>query len=231
MSSFALNDITITVKRSVRRKTMALQVRAGQVSLLMPKRAPLWLGKQFATRQQAWLQAKLNALPVIPQRQFSASSLQPYLGKDYLIQLNPNVSQRRQLMFDSQQFSLKLPYDTTEAEIKNAFLKGYRQLAEEYLPNRCHQLAKATGLSPKAIRLRRYKARWGSCNSRGEVQLNWLLIQAPAEVIDYVIIHELCHLRHMNHSPAFWQLVAKHEPNYRQHRDWLKQHGQQIMLD
>lgn len=230
MSFFELNGINIAVKRSARRKTMALKVRGDEVSLHLPKRVPLWLGKQFVAKQQDWLKARLLMTGQQAKRVFNAESAQPYLGNDYPLRLDPGLKQRRQLIFKDQQFNLKLPADSHADVIKNAFLRGYRQLAEVYLPDRCQQLADLTGLQPKQIQLRSYKARWGSCNARGEVQLNWLLIQAPPQVIDYVIIHELCHLQQMNHSVNFWQLVEQFTADYRVHRDWLKQHGQLLML-
>ncbi|MDT8310516.1 MAG: SprT family zinc-dependent metalloprotease [Methylophaga sp.] len=230
MSTFELNGINIAVKRSARRKTMALKVRGDEVSLHLPKRVPLWLGKQFAAKQQDWLNARLLIAGQQTKRLFTADSEQPYLGISYPLQLNPNLKQRRQLIFNDQQFNLKLPTNSSAKVIKNALMRGYRQLAEVYLPDRCQQLADLTGLQPKRIQLRSYKARWGSCNARGEVQLNWLLIQAPPAVIDYVIIHELCHLQQMNHSANFWQLVEQFAADYRDHRSWLKQHGLILML-
>lgn len=230
MSAFELNGISIIVKRNARRKNMALKVHGDEVSLLLPKRAPLWLGKQFAAKQQDWLNARLLIAGQQAKRFFTADSKQPYLGNDYPLQLNPDLKQRRQMVFDDQQFCLKLPTNADAETIKSTLLRGYKQLAENYLPERCQQLADLTGLQPKKIQLRSYKARWGSCNARGEVQLNWLLIQAPPAVIDYVIIHELCHLQQMNHSAHFWQLVEQFAADYREHRDWLKQNGQLLML-
>lgn len=230
MSCFELNGISIAVKRSARRKTMALKVSGDEVSLHIPKRLPLWLGKQFAAKQQAWLNARLLIAGQQTKRLFTADSAQPYLGNDYPLRLNPDLKQRRQLAFNDQQFNLKLPTDSSADVIKNTLLRGYRQLAEVYLPDRCQQLADQTGLQPKKIQLRSYRARWGSCNARGEVQLNWLLIQAPPAVIDYVIIHELCHLQQMNHSANFWQLVEQFAADYRDHRSWLKQNGKWLML-
>lgn len=230
MSFFELNGINIAVKRSARRKKIALKVRGNEVSLHLPKRMPLWLGKQFVAKQQDWLNTRLLIAGQQAKRFFTADSEQPYLGNNYPLRLNPDLKQRRQLVFDDQQFCLKLATTADAEMIKNTLLRGYKQLAEAYLPDRCQHLADLTGLQPKKIQLRSYKARWGSCNARGEVQLNWLLIQAPPAVIDYVIIHELCHLQQMNHSANFWQLVEQFAADYREHRNWLKQHGQLLLL-
>ena len=75
------------------------------------------------------------------------------------------------------------------------------------------------------VSIRAQKTRWGSCSSRGGISLNWRLIMAPPPVIDYLVIHELCHLRQPNHSPAYWREVARWCPDFRLHRQWLRQHG------
>ncbi|WP_292747217.1 M48 family metallopeptidase, partial [Methylophaga sp. UBA3191] len=102
--------------------------------------------------------------------------------------------------------------------------------AESLLPERVKQLAEQTSLRPNLVQIKSYKARWGSCTMRGDIQLNWQLVQATQSINDYVIIHELCHLRQHNHSKAFWDLVEQFDPNFREHRRWLKQHGHQLVI-
>ncbi len=85
-------------------------------------------------------------------------------------------------------------------------------------------------LFPRSIKIKTQKSRWGSCGIHNDIHLNWLLIIAPPEVMEYVVVHELCHIRHRNHSSDFWQLVGEHMADYRKHRNWLKQHGQSLML-
>ena len=77
-------------------------------------------------------------------------------------------------------------------------------------------------LKVKEIKVRSYKNRWGSCSSNGNISYNWKLIMAPEKIIDYVIIHELCHLIHFNHSRDYWGEVSKKLPNYRESKEWLK---------
>ena len=79
-----------------------------------------------------------------------------------------------------------------------------------------------------SITLREQKTRWGSCSSKGNLNFNWRLVHYRPEIIDYVIIHELAHRTHMNHSAKFWQLVEKYDPEYRKHRGFLKRHGMAV---
>ena len=107
----------------------------------------------------------------------------------------------------------------------------YQQQAESYLPPRLEHWSLKSGLFPQNVKVRNYKSRWGSCDHQRRITLTSRLIMAPDEVIDYVLIHELCHLVEMNHSPAFWQLVSRYCPDYRQHRKWLRQQGSHFDLN
>ena len=113
---------------------------------------------------------------------------------------------------------------------RQAIINWYKEQAEIYLNNRTEELSQLTGLIPQSITIKTYKARWGSCNIRGEIQHNWQIMQAPPSVIDYLIIHELCHLKYHNHGKGFWGLVEQHYPDYRTQQAWLKQNGVQLQL-
>ena len=104
----------------------------------------------------------------------------------------------------------------------------YKIQATNYLTARSQYLSAQTGLKPSSITVKTYNARWGSCNTMGEIQYNWKIIQAPKEVIDYLIIHELCHLKHHNHSKAFWQCVESFYPNFKDAQYWLKSHNSKL---
>ncbi len=106
----------------------------------------------------------------------------------------------------------------------------YRALAVDYLPARVSVLAAAYGFRFARVRVKNQKTRWGSCSSRGNINLNLRLMMAPAGAIDYVIVHELCHLRVLNHSPAFWALVESCSPNFRHWRSWFKRNGARLIL-
>lgn len=101
--------------------------------------------------------------------------------------------------------------------------------ARQTIPARVAHFAPLVGVTYGRITLRCQKTRWGSCSAAGNLNFNVLLMLAPPEVADYVVVHELCHRLEMNHSPRFWALVSAHDPDYRAHRAWLKQHGPTLM--
>lgn len=108
----------------------------------------------------------------------------------------------------------------TEAELENL-----KKQAKADIGARVSRLAPLVGVSYGRVTIRAQKGRWGSCSREGNLNFNCLLMLTPPEVRDYVVIHELCHRREMNHSPAFWAEVAKFCPEYRSHRAWLKDNG------
>ncbi len=118
----------------------------------------------------------------------------------------------------------KLPIkDPASQRARDAKKKMLAKKAREYLPYRLEYYAKLYGYSYDKIRLSHANTRWGSCSSNRTISLNIGLMQVPEQLRDYVILHELAHLNHMDHSPAFWEEVAKHDPRYKDHRKRLKQ--------
>lgn len=113
---------------------------------------------------------------------------------------------------------------------RNALEKRYIAAAREYFPKRTAYFVQLTGGSYSRITIRDQKTRWGSCSARGTLSFNWRLMLAPPTIADYVIVHELCHLTYMNHSENFWKKVESVYPDYRTARQWLKDHGHELIL-
>jgi hypothetical protein len=112
----------------------------------------------------------------------------------------------------------------TPADLRPAIEQHLRRLATRELPVRLRELAAAHGLVARRITVRGQRTRWGSCTRRGDISLNWRLIQTPTHVQDYILLHELAHLRQMNHSEHFWREVARLCPDYARAERWLKEH-------
>lgn len=106
----------------------------------------------------------------------------------------------------------------------------YRQAAKEYIPKRVAYYAQLLDVTYATISIRDQKTRWGSCSSKGNLSFSWRLILAPPKVLDYVVVHELCHRKEMNHSPRFWALVESMIPDYKTHRKWLKENGEKLTI-
>ena len=121
----------------------------------------------------------------------------------------------------------------TQAEAKrlNTLEKRYKNAARAMFEARTAYYHTVTGGHYTSITIRDQKTRWGSCSSRGTLSFNYRLIFAPPKILDYVVVHELCHLTHMNHSKDFWDMVASVMPDYKLCRAWLKGHGHELTLE
>lgn len=124
---------------------------------------------------------------------------------------------------------IQFPTNMTTQQ-KQALEKRYRQAAAEYIPQRVAYYHQFTGGSYQRISIRAQHTRWGSCSSRGTLSFNWRLMLAPPRVLDYVVVHELCHLNHMDHSRNFWNAVGEVMPDYKKYKKWLKENGAQLFV-
>lgn len=104
----------------------------------------------------------------------------------------------------------------------------YRKRAKENIESRVRFYARRVGEMPNKVTVKTQKSRWGSCSSLGNLNFNWKLIMLPQEIIDYVVVHELCHLKEMNHSRNFWDQVGRVLPDYRKDKEWLKNNAWKV---
>jgi len=238
--------------RSKRRKTLSLQVRHGHVTVRAPHYVSSAFIDTFILEKTAWLRTKLTEQQEEPEFcDFNQGANLLFLGE----QLTLNIYTAKQSIvfidtplvseldfFNNYKQSLRqlniVISDRVNAKLENPLAKAkrvkklletyFKQEAEKLFVERLELLSTQTSLVPRKVIIRQYSARWGSCNNRGELSLNYLLIMAPIFVIDYVIIHELCHLEHLNHSKSFWGLVEQYCPNYHIAKKWLKTHQSQL---
>ncbi|MDE7178557.1 MAG: M48 family metallopeptidase [Lachnospiraceae bacterium] len=189
-------------------------------------------------------QSQLYELPyevVYSRRKTCAVSISAEGKITLRLPLRTSESQIRRLLLDKQHWIIthyleaikrtasRPVSDLTDAQ-RTALEKRYIAAAKDYFPKRAAYFAPITGGNYQRITIRDQKTRWGSCSAKGTLSFNWRLMLAPPAVLDYVVVHELCHLTHMNHSKAFWALVESACPDYRAHRKWLKEHGQELIL-
>lgn len=120
-------------------------------------------------------------------------------------------------------------HELLEQHIKKQLSIWMKEQITTYLEKTLPNVSDKLNLIPASYKVRLYKARWGSCNNKRELSFNYLLAMAPTWVVNYVIVHEICHIKHLNHSPLFWQLVNKHMPNYKQASLWLKKNQNKMI--
>lgn len=211
-----------------KRRTIALIVeRDGSLTVRAPRRATLQDIHGFIQEKTDWIlrsREKLKAIVRVPQKQYVDGETFPFLGQDYELRLVP--PQRPVLKFDGG-FTLST---SARERGEQAFIKWYKARALTLLTERVNHYASIHGLIPKQIKVNSAKTRWGSCTSTGTINFTWRLVMAPLEVIDYVVLHELAHLKIKDHSPRFWKLVESLCPDFKRHRKWLRDNGEKLNL-
>lgn len=223
---FSMPEIAQIIRS--KRKTIALVVgRDGSLIVRAPLRTPEKTIRELVRQKADWIARSQEQMrqnqPA--QRQFSEGETLPLLGQHHPIKIVPR--QRASLTLEGGEFRLA---EKNQPRACEAFTLWYKKKAAALLPARLEALAKKHNLRPKKVRISSARARWGSCNASGTISLTWRLVMAPPEVIDYVIVHELAHIPHPNHSKDFWNTVATLMPDYKKHLNWLKQNGQKLNL-
>ncbi len=166
-----------------------------------------------------------------PRRRYQSGEVFLYRGQACQLNvtwLSNGARSHVQLAGDS--LVLACPQSAQREERRAAVVNWFRSQAKLYLPQRTRQLAEKHGFQFGQLRIKHQKTRWGSCSAQGNLNLNLRLMMAPDAAIDYVILHELCHLRELNHSAAFWRLVEERCPDYQLWRAWLKENGRLLKL-
>jgi predicted metal-dependent hydrolase len=191
----------------------------GSARLVVPRRGSEAEALRFLERSETWLLKRLAhwRSRESAQKPWLDGSRFLFRGEDTLLRVRMDDAAPT-LLFAEQ--TLALP--RTLPDYRDIVLARLRHLAERELPARTRELALAYGVAVNRVTVRAQKTRWGSCSARGTISLNWRLIQAPAFVVDYLIIHELMHRRQMNHSARYWKLVEQAFPDYRRAELWLK---------
>lgn len=224
---FELADRAVTCRVvRARRRTYALHVTAdGMLELRVPQRLPARLYPQLLARHRRWIVRQFERLAQqAPPADFGPGGRQRYLGQWHSLQLSAG---RRQVTLSDTGFEVRVARPQQPRIVAQALDAWYRTQAHVLLPERLQELAlQLPWLGGRAVpppRLMRLRRRWGSCSADGRITLNIGLVLLSPALIDYVLMHELCHLRHLNHGPQFYALLATALPEYRLRQAALRQ--------
>jgi len=219
-------DITYTLKKSDRKTASIYIERDGTVSVLVPKTLTKTDIHSLLETKRKWIYRNLaqwqdmNATRI--RRQFVSGEGFLYLGRSYRLKLVDDQSER--LLLKDGYFCLK----SDDGELQNpdeAFKTFYKAKGQQRIGDRVTHYAQRIGVEPTGVRILELKNRWASCTPAGRLNFHWKCMMAPATVIDYIVVHELAHLRYLNHTKAFWNQVDKVLPDYRDRKEWLRVNG------
>lgn len=221
---------TVTLRRSAKASYVRIRVGTdGRLHASLPLHAPAILVKRLIRNSRPEIRAMLG-----DHRGSNVFTSGMQIGKSHTLVERPGSAKQAAVTRHGQQIIVALPADTSieaphiQAAIRPAVIEALRREARSYLPKRLAFLAARHGFSYQKVRFSHASGRWGSCTSRGTISLNIALMKLPFELIDYVLLHELCHTAEMNHSRAFWSLVEQCDPAYAAHRRDLKRESPSI---
>ncbi len=241
MPTVDLGETNVAYRVRVSKRAKRISVRFSQrdgLEVVYPLGISSPAPEEVLKEKSAWVLSTRerfrDAANKLPSRTYENGEVFFVLGRPYTLELRSNPEYGRvkvKICGSSLVLSLSDSPDASDVGSRRQAVEAYyRALAVNYLPARVCELAAIHGFQFARVRVKNQKTRWGSCSSKGNINLNLRLMMAPEPAIDYVIVHELCHLRVLNHSPAFWALVEHCFPDYRHWRDWFRMQGAGLIL-
>ena len=225
--------VAYSIRRSARRKkTVAVTVDpAGEVLLIAPEHFPTNRIDAVVRQKAAWIVQRLRHMqshdpPPLP-REFVSGESVLYLGRHYRLKVHPHdPHETGDAKLRGGWLHVHAPAGPGQtAEVREAVVSWLRRHATERLPERVEAWRPKAGVTMPRVVIADQQKRWGSCDQRGTVRLNWRIIQAPMRLVDYVVVHELVHLRYRDHGRDYWQAVGRIMPDYERRREDLRQRG------
>lgn len=224
------------LKRSSR-KTISISVkRDGQVTVSCPLKVSQDYINQLLIKKAGWIFTKVDEVGKntagAPVRTFSEGDILYFLGNAFKLKIIiSNSVKKSEVRLEQDFFVLETPEIPDREAVKTAIRNWYIAQARKLLEERIRIYSKNMGVNPKKLSIREQRTRWGSCSTKGNLNMNWRLVMAPLEVLDYVVVHELSHLIEMNHSQNFWRIVEGVTPGYKVYRKWLKDNGSKLSVE
>lgn len=237
-----VNEISLTfrLRRNSRIKRLQMRLNQDAFEIVAPIKVKNHVILDFLWKNQRWMfkqwQRKQQFIPTFSNftwpSQFQAGETFPYRAQRLRLNLKFGAKALTCLQTDNVKIILpcqKIPIEELNAAIAGYLLAWYQQEALTIVKKTLEQFCPYLGRWPQSVKLKQQKTRWGSCSSKQQININWLLILAPPGVLEYVVVHELCHLFHRNHGQRFWAKVASCMPEYQQYDQWLARYGQALL--
>ena len=214
------------IRTSRRSKSISLKIRNGELEVSCPYNTSEIFIKNLIERKKVWINKNIDRSRK-NQKKIDQISNGFITYKGLVLKLVYEKSNLEGIAVEDNE--LKIFY-SDKSKSKKLIIEWLKLQANNFLRGRLSFLSKRISIEFNSLTIKSYTARWGSCNTKGDIFLNWKLIMLPESVIDYVLIHELAHINVPNHSSKFWELVKKKDPQYCKNKKWLKDNGSSFIL-
>jgi len=213
-----------------KRKTLEISIKAPDIITV---RAPIYLSEEQVEKsvrnKSKWIMEKLEILSKVDitpiKKEYVEGEEFMYRGENYLLRtvIDEKLKKPEVKLYEDK-LIITMPRQDKQT-IKDAIWSWYKQEAKMTIADRVEYYSRYFNLKPNNIKIKAQKARWGSCTYKNDLAFNYKLIMAPPHVLDYVVVHEMCHMEHKDHSKNFWNRVSSIMPDYKDRRKWLKENG------
>ncbi|MFA5374173.1 MAG: SprT family zinc-dependent metalloprotease [Dehalococcoidia bacterium] len=215
---------------SSNRKTFLVEIkRDGSLLVRVPEGSSVEAIQKVIDSKMRWIlkqRAEIYKLDISDKpKKFADGEKFLYLGVVYPLSVDGSCG--AQLVFDGERFILSQEH---QSQARDVFVEWYRERAERHILERVQRYSRQYNIPFSKICITNAEKRWGSCNNKGILRFSWRLAMAPQDVIDYVIVHELMHIKHLNHSRAYWQEVIAVMPDFKERKRWLFRNGHRLIL-
>jgi len=220
--------LPVEVVRTKRKKTASIEIKDGLIRVLVPNSVTDKRVNAILEKKASWINKKIRLqaeMPPYRSKEYVNGETFTYLGRNYRLKLvNADTTATR-----LKNGYLEVPAQG-ESVIQASLIDWYTSHALVKLEEKTGRYAKTLNVEPSSVAVKDYKSRWGSCSTSGEITYNWRIIMAPHRIVDYVVIHELCHLVEHNHSDKYWKQVESLVPDYSERRAWLKTNANALAI-
>lgn len=228
-------EFPVQIIRTNRTRSASIRIVNHAVEVVVPRSLSEKRIEELVKQRTPWIKKKLRLAlqtPLHKPKEYVNGESFSYLGRNYRLKLNCSESNATKLKNGYLQVSESKKLSEKEAgrEIKTSLENWYKSHALRRLQDKCNRYGQIVGMQPNSIKVKNFKSRWGSCSVDGDITFNWRIILAPHQIVDYVVVHELCHLLEHNHSPKYWKLVETVVPAFRDSRAWLKINGGSLFI-
>lgn len=245
----------LDIVRTDRKKSASIEIVGETVKVIVPKYLSDKRIEDLILKRTSWINQKLKIQSeiVLPKpKEYVSGECFTYLGKNYRLKIvsdssggdsvdsvdsvnsNDSVDNSKEAKLKHGYLQIPTPANLTDEKRQNFIKASIKQWYEEHalkrLADKTNRYGEILGVQPRSIKVRDNKSRWGSCSVTGDISYSWRIIIAPHHIVDYVVVHELCHILEHNHSSTYWKHVENTIPSFRECRAWLKLNGVKLFI-
>jgi hypothetical protein len=229
-------SVEVAIVRAARKRSSSIEIRDNAVIIRVPKRMRLDEIRGVLLEKANWINKKLAEQakrPTAPKRVFEDGSSFPFMGQDYTLKIIEGAKNNIQIEGNSLVLTLRNIKKITDlpARVKRTVRKWYMSEALALLTEKTTTIANQIEAKAGTVTIRDFKSRWGGCHPSGNIHYNWRIVMGPEDLVNYLVAHEVSHLNHHNHSPAFWDEVWFIMPDYKDWRNWLRDNSKLLSFE